>query len=144
MRAVRASDGERWRELYSGYAAFYKLEQTEEMLSRVWEWLLDPEHQLEGLVAIDGSGEAQGLAHYRDCPRPSSASISGFLDDLFVDPAMRGSGAADALIQELKRIGGRRGWSVIRWITADDNYRARGKYDRYATRSSWITYEMKP
>ncbi len=32
----------------------------------------------------------------------------------------------------------------MRWITADDNHRARSKYDKYATRTSWITYDMAP
>ncbi len=33
---------------------------------------------------------------------------------------------------------------MIRWITADDNYRARAKYDRFAARTPWITYDMEP
>jgi hypothetical protein len=32
---------------------------------------------------------------------------------------------------------------VIRWITADDNYRARAVYDRVATRTKWVTYDLK-
>jgi hypothetical protein len=32
----------------------------------------------------------------------------------------------------------------VRWLTADNNYRARGLYDRCATRTHWITYEMEP
>ncbi len=32
----------------------------------------------------------------------------------------------------------------MRWITADDNHRARSKYDKHATRTSWITYDMAP
>jgi len=35
-----------------------------------------------------------------------------------------------------------RGWALVRWITRDNNYRARGLYDRLALRSDWITYEM--
>jgi ribosomal protein S18 acetylase RimI-like enzyme len=72
-----------------------------------------------------------------------SASTGGFLDDLFVDPHLRGSGAADALIAALRDIGAARGWTVIRWITAEDNYRARGVYDRVAMRTPWVTYDIK-
>ena len=36
-----------------------------------------------------------------------------------------------------------RGWTVIRWITAEDNYRARSAYDRISDRTQWITYEIK-
>ena len=31
---------------------------------------------------------------------------------------------------------------MIRWTTADDNYRARAVYDELATRTTWITYDM--
>ena len=61
--------------------------------------------------------------------RPLSASTGGFLDDLFVDPTARGSGAADALIAALADEGRKQGWTVIRWITAEDNYRARALYE---------------
>ena len=37
-----------------------------------------------------------------------------------------------------------RGWSIVRWTTADDNYRARAVYDELATRTTWITYDMTP
>jgi ribosomal protein S18 acetylase RimI-like enzyme len=144
IRPVSRDDERRWRELYAGYAAFYRVEQTDEMASRVWGWLLDRDHAVEGIVAVDAAGSVRGLAHYRDFPRPSSASVGGYLDDLFVDPELRGEGAADALLSDLKRIGRERDWTVIRWITADDNYRARGKYDQLASRTPWITYDMQP
>ena len=35
-----------------------------------------------------------------------------------------------------------RGWSVVRWITAADNHRARAAYDRVATATPWVTYDM--
>jgi hypothetical protein len=42
----------------------------------------------------------------------------------------------------LPRLGAERGWTVIRWITADDDHRARRAYDRVATRTAWVTYDM--
>jgi GNAT superfamily N-acetyltransferase len=144
VRPVAPADQRRWRELYAGYAAFYAVEQTDEMAERVWGWLHDPGHAVQGLVAVDDRGEVQGLAHYRDFVRPLRAALGGYLDDLFVVPTLRGSGAADALLDELRRLGRERGWTVIRWITAEDNYRARGKYDQHATRTDWVTYDMPP
>ena len=130
-----------WEALYAGYAAFYKVTQTPEMRAKVWSWIMDPAHETKALVAEDDEGRAIGLAHYRPYARPLSASTGGFLDDLFVDPALRGQRVADALIEALAEIGRERGWSVIRWITADDNYRGRGVYDRLAKRTTWITYD---
>ncbi len=144
VRPVGPDDHDRWRVLYAGYAQFYRVPQTDEQAERVWDWLHDPDHGAEGLVAVDANDQPIGLAHFRAFARPLSATVAGYLDDLFVDPDARGSGAADALLQELARIGAQRGWSVIRWITADDNYRARGLYDRYATRTGWITYDLLP
>ncbi|MDR3373724.1 MAG: GNAT family N-acetyltransferase [Ancalomicrobiaceae bacterium] len=133
-----------WGRLYAGYADFYGVEQSEPMRERVWSWLMDPAHECEGLVALDAEGEPIGLAHFRPFARPLAASIGGFLDDLFVAPEARGSGAADALIEAVADIGRARGWSVIRWITAEDNARARKVYDRLATQTRWVTYDLKP
>ena len=58
--------------------------------------------------------------------------IAGYLDDLFVDPDARGSGAVDALFAEINRLALERNWAVVRWTTADDNYRARAVYDKRA------------
>lgn len=144
VRAVRAEDFPQWRELYRGYADFYRVEQTEEAAERVWSWVRDPEHEVNALVAEDAEGRLVGLAHYRPFARPLSATVGCFLDDLFVAPERRGSGAADLLLAGLREIAAERGWSVVRWITADDNHRARGKYDQVATRTMWITYDMTP
>ena len=33
--------------------------------------------------------------------------------------------------------------SLTRWLTADNNYRARSSYDKIATQTKWLTYEVK-
>lgn len=133
-----------WEALYEGYAGFYRVEQTADMRARVWSWLQDPQAEVEGFLAVDQSGNPIGLAHFREFSRPLSASKGGFLDDLFVTPAERGSGAARALLRALAEEAHTRGWSVVRWITADNNYRARGLYDKLASRTAWLTYDMPP
>ena len=144
VRPVREGDYAGWRRLYRGYAEFYRVQQTDAMVERVWAWLSDPAHEVQGLVVTDKQGELIGLAHYRPYARPLTASTGCYLDDLFVDPTSRGAGAADLLLAELARLAGENGWSVVRWITADDNYRGRGKYDQVATRTMWVTYDMPP
>ena len=143
VRPVEPRDREGWNRLYAGYAAFYMVTQTEDMRDRVWSWLMSGENGFLGLVAEDGDGKLIGLAHFRPFARPLSATIGGFLDDLFVDPDARGSGAADLLLESLKTEGQKRNWSVIRWITAEDNYRARKLYDRLAEKTRWVTYDIK-
>jgi ribosomal protein S18 acetylase RimI-like enzyme len=132
-----------WDALYKGYADFYKVEQTLEMRDCVWSWLHDANHSVKGFLAVDAIGKPVGLTHYRPFARPLTAATSGFLDDLFVDPTHRGSNAAQALIDAVSAEGRKRGWGVVRWITAEDNYRARGLYDRVSTKTKWLTYEIK-
>ena len=95
----------------------------------------------EGILAVTDAGEIVGLAHFRAMPSPLRGADIGFLDDLLVDPAARGSGAAEALLKQVDRIAGDRGWDVVRWITREEII-ARGLYDRLALRSDWVTYEM--
>ena len=142
IRRPTSKDYADWSRLYAGYAEFYRVTQTEEMRMRVWSWLHDPDHSTEGLVA-EVDGRLVGLAHFRAFARPLSASTGGFLDDLFVDPAARGSGVAAELIRAINVEGRARGWTVIRWITAEDNYRARALYDHVAERTKWVTYDIK-
>jgi GNAT superfamily N-acetyltransferase len=137
-----AADKAGWRRLYDGYTAFYKMPTNDEIADRVWGWINDPAHSVEALVARTHDGRVVGLAHFRSMPRPLNGSTAGFLDDLFVDPAFRGGRVADRLIAAVAALGRKRGWTVIRWLTADDNYRARGVYDRHAKRTMWITYQM--
>lgn len=143
VRALVAADRDVWERLYAGYADFYKVVQTADMRATVWGWIHDSSCEVQGLAATDSSGKLNGLAHYRPYRRPLSASIGGFLDDLFVDPAARGSGTAQALIAAVRAAGEARGWSVIRWITAADNARARSAYDKLATATPWVTYDIK-
>ena len=47
------------------------------------------------------------------------------------------------LISIKKSIGKKENWAKIRWITRDDNYRARSLYDKVATKTNWTMYEME-
>lgn len=142
IRPVAAADRPAWDVLYEGYARFYNVPQTAEMRDTVFGWLMDQSHECNGLVA-ERDGSLIGLTHYRPFSSPLRAVVNCFLDDLFVDPAARGSGAAEALIDGVVGVARTRGWKVIRWITAEDNYRARGVYDKLATRTPWVTYDIK-
>lgn len=133
-----------WRGLYNAYADFYRVPMPEARLDLVWAWIHDPAHEVEGFVARDDSGAIVGLAHYRPFARPLAGATGLFLDDLFVDPAARGQAIGALLIGAVEQEAGKRGCTVVRWITADDNYRARTLYDRLATRTMWVTYDLVP
>lgn len=139
----READYPEWRRLYQGYAEFYRVPMDDAIARRLWGWLHDPDHVMEAFVARDEGGRPIGLAHFRAMPRPLAAGYLGFLDDLFVAPAARGGEVGRALLEAVRAEARRRGWPRVRWITAETNYRARGLYDRCATRTHWVTYEME-
>jgi GNAT superfamily N-acetyltransferase len=141
---VTNADKSEWRVLFDGYAEFYAVDMNDEIADRVWNWLLDPTHVLEGLLTRDSTGLAVGLAHVRSCPRTLGGGDIGFLDDIFVLPEARGSGAADALLAALRDLAVRRGWPTLRWITQHFNKRGRAFYDRYTGGpSDFIMYQWK-
>jgi GNAT superfamily N-acetyltransferase len=140
----REDDRPRWRELFAGYARFYDAELDDDQVDRVWGWLHDDAHAVRGLVVRDGSGTPQGLAHFFTYPSTFHDRDACWLEDLFVDPAARGTGAGDALLGHLAQLARDNGWHRVRWITADDNHRARGRYDKVAQRTMWVVYDMPP
>jgi GNAT superfamily N-acetyltransferase len=89
-------------------------------------------------------GEVVGIAHVRAFARPLEGDWGGFLDDLFVDPARRGTGAGEALLEHLRALARERGWGVVTWITGADNHVARRLYDRLAERQEWVSYDLAP
>lgn len=140
VRPAAERDRERWAELYRGYCAFYEVPVPD--LDHLWQRLTTG-GELECFVA-ELDGEVVGLAHVRAFARPLEGDTAGFLDDLFVDPTRRGSGAGAALLEHLRSLADERGWGVVTWITAADNHLARGLYDRLAEAQQWVTYDMTP
>lgn len=65
-----------------------------------------------------------------------------YLEDLFVDPALRGGGVGRALIQDLIDLGRMRGWSQLYWLTRANNDTARRLYDRFVEADSFVRYRL--
>ncbi len=140
--AVNTEDRDQWQKLYYGYAEFYKVPMNQDILDSVWSWIHDPDVAFYCLLAKNASGEALGLMHYREMLSPLRGAKVGFLDDLFVNPGQRGHGIVDSLFDQLNAEAKKHAWPLVRWITADDNYRARTVYDRLSEKTQWNTYQM--
>lgn len=143
VRDLEERDRAAWQDLYAGYGEFYAVPLTREKADFVWRGLLDPAYESFALVAVDVDDRPTGLAHYREFARPLAGRTGIYLDDLFTAPDARGNGAASALIARLKELAAERGCDVVRWITASDNATAQHLYDRLATRTAWVTYDLK-
>ena len=142
IRKIKPKDKEQWENLYKGYAKFYKVEMNKTILKTVWHWIHDKNHEVEGIV-YEINNKIVGLAHYRKMPRPLRGQEIGFLDDLYVDPDYRRKGIGEKFLNYLKELSKSRGWNLIRWLTHDDNIKAKSLYDRVAKKTNWDLYELK-
>jgi GNAT superfamily N-acetyltransferase len=65
------------------------------------------------------------------------------MNDLYVDPALRGQGVGRALIEASAEVARERGAHHLEWATAPDNATAQRLYDTTgAERTTWIEYEL--
>jgi len=142
IRDIHLKDKKQWEKLYKSYADFYKVEMNDKILQIVWKWLHDKKHEVNGLV-YEVDGNIVGLAHYRRMPSPLRGQDIGFLDDLFVDPEHRGQRIGEKLINKLKEISKSKRWNLVRWITREDNLRAKSLYNRISEKTTWDVYELK-
>jgi GNAT superfamily N-acetyltransferase len=81
-----------------------------------------------------------GIANYLLHESTSAIEPVCYLQDLFVDPAIRGEGVGKALIDWLLAEMKTQRWSRVYWATAENNYRARGLYDKYTPHSGFLRY----
>lgn len=145
VRDIREGDHNAWRRLFADYGEFYDTTFPDDVLDGVWSWLMDAESEVCAVVAVSTgkSGDVVGFAHYRQLPDTFTASVAWFLDDLYVEPGHRGSGAGAALIDAVAERAASDGGGTVRWITAESNATAQRVYDRVATRTTWVTYEKQ-
>jgi ribosomal protein S18 acetylase RimI-like enzyme len=129
--------------LYKGYAEFYKMPMNDDILDKVWSWIFDKEIKFYAIGIKSSEGELIGFMHFREMPSPLRGSLVGFLDDLYIHPDFRGSGAVQLLFKELKSIAKENNWPYVRWITGSDNYRARKVYDKLSGVIDFVTYQMQ-
>ncbi|MBV9345185.1 MAG: GNAT family N-acetyltransferase [Gammaproteobacteria bacterium] len=140
IRALQAEDQAEWRRLWQGYLRFYRQRLPDPVTAVTFERLVHPQQEPHGLVA-EGEAGLVGLAHYLFHRSTWSATAVCYLEDLFVDPGIRGHGAGRALIQAVYAAADAHGASAVYWMTQEFNAEARALYDTLAHRTSFIRYE---
>lgn len=140
---VGEGDLEELLPLMRAYCDFYEVTPSDEALLALSRALIaDPEREGVQLIART-EGRAVAFATVYWSWATTSASRIGVMNDLFVAPDARGSGAADALIHACADECRRHGADELTWQTATDNARAQRVYDRVgATRSQWVDYSL--
>jgi len=138
-RALRAGDKPAWLPLWAGYLEFYQTNLAPEVTETTFARLTGPDADMFGLVA-EQDGRIVGIAH---CIVHRSTWARGkyvYLNDLFVAPDMRKSGAGRALIEAIYKHADEIGAERVYWLTHESNATARKLYDSLAFNDGFLEY----
>ena len=140
--APQARDEVAWRRLWAAYLDFYGVTVAPEATQQTWRRILDPAAPMFGrMAALEGA--AVGFAICVVHEGTWSERPTCYLEDLFVDPAVRGVGVGRALLDDLVALGRARGWSSIYWHTRANNAQARKLYDSYVLADDFVRYRLQ-
>ncbi|MGI9516907.1 MAG: GNAT family N-acetyltransferase [Pirellulaceae bacterium] len=141
IRPLQVSDEANWRRLWTDYLEYYETELPEEVYQSTFQRLLSGgEHEFHGLIA-ELDGRPVGLVHYlfhRSC---WSIRNNCYLQDLFVDPQVRGKSIGRALIEAVYAAADAAGHPNVYWQTQHFNDAGRRLYDRVGELSPFIVYK---
>lgn len=140
VRKVAREDAARWRQLFDAYVAFYKEDVAPEIIELTFERVLAEADGMFSLVAVRDDGEISGIAVAVLHRSSWSAGWYCYLEDLFVDPACRGTGTGRALIEAVYAEADVRGATRTYWATGHDNATARSLYDRVGQLTPFVQY----
>ncbi len=141
VRELSESDKDIWLSLWRGYLEFYKTAAPDVQYELTWKRLLDHEYNMYGLVA-EVDGKVCGIVHYTFQNSTRSPVNYCYLEDLFVDPLIRGKSAGRALIDAVQEIAIKTGSSRLYWNTDATNEVARKLYDSYVKESGKVQYRI--
>lgn len=140
VRPLTPEDRAAWEVLARGYKDFYETDVPDEGYEQTWRRLLHGA-EVHGRGAwLDG--RLVGITHYLFHVTVWSADCC-YLQDLFVDEAVRGKGVARALIDRVASEARERGAARLYWMTKQDNATARALYDKVAAFSGFIRYDHR-
>jgi GNAT superfamily N-acetyltransferase len=135
---LQASDRAAWGVLAQGYKRFYRTELPESQYEATWQRLCRGDGVHAWGARLDG--RLVGIVHYLFHSSAWSIDVC-YLQDLFVDEAVRGRGVARLLIERVARAARERSAPRLYWLTHEDNARARALYDRVAQHHGFIRYD---
>ncbi|MEZ5796298.1 MAG: GNAT family N-acetyltransferase [Paracoccaceae bacterium] len=140
IRPLQAGDEADWRRLWTGYLDYYQTSVPEEVYASTFSRLLGTDPQdFNGLVALV-DGRPAGLTHYlfhRHCWKIENIC---YLQDLYVDPGLRGTGLGRRLIEAVYAAADANGTPAVYWLTQDFNAAGRRLYDRIGKLTPFIRY----
>jgi len=142
IESLSSHDRADWLDLWNGYLAFYETELSDATTDETFARLTKAESAPHGAIARDAAGKPLGLVHWLTHPGTWTTSEHCYLEDLFVSTEARGTGTGRALVEHVRNWAEVRGSAKVYWLTAETNTTARALYDRVATRTGFIHYEI--
>ncbi|MDR5651536.1 GNAT family N-acetyltransferase [Ruixingdingia sedimenti] len=140
IRPLRPEDEAEWRRLWTGYLEYYQTSVPEEVYASTFARLIgDDPQDFSGFIA-EVDGKPMGITHYlfhRHCWKIENVC---YLQDLYVDPAARGTGLGRKLIEAVYKAADEAGAPAVWWLTQDFNTTGRQLYDRIAKVTPFIRY----
>jgi GNAT superfamily N-acetyltransferase len=143
IRPILASDEAEWRRLWRAYLAFYETELPDAVVRSTFSRLLSglPGEYRGFLALVDG--RPVGLAHYLFHRTCWSIADTCYLQDLFADPGVRGTGVGRRLIEAVYAAADAQGAASVYWMTQEFNHTARKLYDRIGVKTPFIEYNRR-
>jgi GNAT superfamily N-acetyltransferase len=142
IRSVKPGDRAAWEPLWQGYLTFYKSTLASDITDATWRRFFDPLERLGAFVA-ERDGQLIGIAHYLLHRSTWAPLCYCYLEDLFVEPSVRRSGAGRALIGAVETAARDAGASRLYWMTHETNETAQKLYNQVAERPGFVQYRKK-
>lgn len=141
IRPLTAADHADWHRLWTAYLAFYDTVLPEAVFDTTFARLLDPARPQQNALVAEVDGRLVGLVHYIHHAHNWRIEDVCYLQDLYVDADIRGTGAGRALIEAVYRAADANGTPAVYWMTQEFNATARQLYDRIAKVTPFIKYQ---
>lgn len=140
IRPLRRDDEAEWRRLWTAYLAFYDTTVPEAVYASTFARLLGDDPQDFSALVAERDGTLVGLVHFLFHRHAWKVENVCYLQDLYVDPATRGTGLGRQLIEAVYSAADAAGAPTVYWLTQDFNAQARLLYDRIAKVTPFIRY----
>ena len=141
IRQLKETDKDRWLELWAGYLEFYKSNLSPEQTEFTWKRLINNVQKMYGFVAENESGVI-GFTHCLFRPSTWTETDYCYLEDLYVDPNIRGKGVGRALMNRVVELAKEKNSKRVYWTTQEFNKTARVLYDSITSVSEFVQYRL--
>ncbi|WP_412554323.1 N-acetyltransferase family protein [Shimia sp. MIT1388] len=141
IRTLTEADHAEWRRLWTDYITFYESTVPEEVYVSTFARLLGDDPQDYSCLVADLDGKLIGLTHYLFHRHAWKVENVCYLQDLYADPEVRGTGVGRKLIEAVYQAADDAGAPSVYWMTQEFNTNARKLYDRVGQLSPFIKYQ---